>query len=314
MTKIAFLSRYQNSIQRGAETFVQELSTQLSKENQVDILFGNRADSLHEIINGNYQIVVAVNGGLQSLKASLGRLKSGYKLVISGQAGMGKGEVFNLVVAKPDLYVALTEVMYQWAKHWVWGSQLITIPNGVNLQRFQPKGEKAVLHVDGPIILSVGALVWYKHHEKTIKAVSLMNEGTLVIVGEGPEKNNLEALGRKMLGNRFRIISAQYQDLPKIYRAASIFVLPSWDREAFGIVYLEAMASGLGVIAPDDPSRNEIIEKAGILVDVSNTQIYAQAIQQGLKLDWKTSAINQAKKFSWDKVASRYEQAFKTLL
>ena len=63
--KIAFLSRYQNSIQRGAETYVRELSRQLSVRHEVDILSGERADSLGEILKGNYQIVIAVNGGMQ---------------------------------------------------------------------------------------------------------------------------------------------------------------------------------------------------------------------------------------------------------
>ena len=77
--KIAFLSRYQDSIQRGAETYVWELSRELSLRHEVDILSGEKADSFKEIIKGDYQIVVAVNGGLQSLKASLGRWIKNYK-------------------------------------------------------------------------------------------------------------------------------------------------------------------------------------------------------------------------------------------
>lgn len=312
--RIAFLSRYQNTIQRGAETFVRELSMELSKKHEVSILSGEKADSLDQILKSDSQIVVSVNGGLQALKASLGRLRSNYKLVISGQAGIGRGEIFNIVIAKPDLYVALTETMYKWAKGWAWGSKVVKIPNGVDLDKFKPDGEKLDFGLKKPVILSVGALVWYKAHEKTIKAVGLLGNASLVIVGEGPEKAKLENLGKKLLRNRFKIVKADYKDLPKIYRGTDIFVLPSWDREAFGIVYLEAMASGLGVVAPDDLSRNEVIGEAGILTEVSDAQKYAQAISQALKINWKTKALKQAEKFSWDKIVKEYEEAFEKIL
>lgn len=310
--KIAFLSRYQDTISRGAETFVRELSRELSQRHEVSILSGGKADSLSEILKEDYQIVVAVNGGMQSLKASLGRLRKNYKLVISGQAGIGRGEIFNLAVTKPDLYVALTQHMFKWVKGWAWGSQVVKIPNGVDLNKFKPDGGRLDFKLKKPVILSIGALVWYKHHERTIKALSLMR-GSLLLVGEGPEKERLESLGKKLLGDRFKIIQAEYKDLPKIYRSGDLFVLPSWEREAFGIVYLEALACGLGIVAPNDLARNEIIGEAGILTDVSDPQSYAKAIEQALNLNWKAKAINQARKFSWEKVAREYEKAFMKL-
>lgn len=311
--RIAFLSRYQDTIQRGAETFVKELSDQLSKNHKVDILAGEKADSLDEILKGEYEVVIAVNGGLQSLKASMGRLKKNYKLVISGQAGIGKGEILNIAVAKPDLFVALTEKMYNWAKNWAWGTKVIKIPNGVDLAKFNPNGQRINLNLDDPVVLSVGALVWYKHHERTIKAISKLSNTSLVIVGEGPQKQRLQKLGSDLLGNRFKLIQSDYKDLPNIYRSADIFVLPSWDREAFGIVYLEAMASGLGVVAPNDSVRNEIIGEAGIFTDVSDINAYSQAIDQSLKKNWKLIALNQAKKYSWEKIALKYEEAFEKI-
>ncbi len=311
--KIAFLSRYQDSVQRGAETFVYELSRELSKRHEVNILSGDKADSLDEILKGEYQIVIAVNGGVQSLKASLGRLQKNYKLAITGQAGIGKGEIFNIAISKPDLYVALTDSMYRWSKKWAWGSKVIKIPNGVDLNKFKPNGEREDLKLKGPVVLSVGALVWYKYHQRTIKALSSLKDVSLVLVGEGKEKDKLQDLGKRLLGDRFKIMKADYKNLPKVYRSADLFVLPSWEREAFGIVYLEAMASGLGVVAPNDETRNEIIGEAGILVDVSDIKNYAQAIKQALKGDWKAKAINQAKKFSWEKIAKRYEEAFMNL-
>lgn len=312
--KIAILSRYQDSIQRGAETFVRELGRELSSRHEVSILSGEKSDSLDEILKGKYQIVLALNGGLQVLKASLGRIRQKYKLVISGQAGIGRGEIFNIVIAKPDLFVALTQRMFNFAKGWAWGSRVLKIPNGVDLNKFKPAGENEDFKLKKPVVLSVGALVWYKHHERTIGALSLLKDVSLVLVGDGPEKNNLQDLGNKLLGGRFKIMQADYKDLPKIYRGADLFVLPSWDREAFGIVYLEAMASGLGVVAPKDAPRSEIIGEAGILTDVSDIKKYTLAIREALAINWESTAVEQAKKFSWGKIAKEYEEAFSNLL
>lgn len=312
--RIAFLSRYQNLINRGAETYVLELSKRLDKKFSVDILAGGDSDSLNLVLRGKYDWVISVNGGMQAFKASLGRFFSRYKLLISGQAGIGRVNIWNTLVVQPDIFVALTDYMAKWVKKWAWNSKLIKIPNGVDLTKFTPFGERVNFDLERPWILSVGALVWYKHHDRTIEAVSRLQKGSLIIVGSGEEKEKLKRLGEEKLKGRFKIVTADYDQLPKIYRSVDIFTLPSWKREAFGIVYLEAMASGLGIVAPNDLARSEIIADGGILTDVSDSEKYAQAIDQALNLDWKDKAINQAKKFSWDRVAKEYEEVFKRSL
>lgn len=305
--KIAFLNRHQNKVERGAETFVRELSSRLSNKHQVDVLSGSDADSLQKVLAGKYDIVIPINGRLQSLKISLARLVSRYKLLITGHSGIGRDDIWNIAVVRPDIFVALTDYMAEWAKKWAWGSKIVKIPNGIDLDRFSPAGEKIELDLPKPIILSVGALVWYKYHDRVIKAVSEIKEGSVLIVGEGPLKSNIEQLGKKLLGNRFKICRFNYKDMPKVYRSCDLFSLPSWDREAFGIVYLEAMASGLGVVAPDDQSRREIVGDAGILTDVNNQTEYTKTINSALNIDWSKKARDQAEKFSWDKIAEAYE-------
>lgn len=312
--KIAFLSRYQNTVQRGAESFVAELSSRLSKRHEVVILSGSDADSVKKILSGKYDIVISINGGLQGLKASLGRLFGSYKLIITGQAGIGRGEIWNLAVVCPDIYVVLTDHMNSWAKRFAWHSNLVKIPNGVDLDKFSTRGEGIKIDLPKPVILSVGALVWYKHHERVIRAMGEIEKGSLLIVGDGSQKNELEDLGKKILGERFKIINFNYEDMPKVYRSADLFTLPSWDREAFGIVYLEAMATNLSVVAPRDKPREEIIGEAGILVDVTDPVKYAEAIQQALGRKWEDRPRKQAEKFNWDKVSLIYEKVFQDLL
>lgn len=305
--RIAFLSRYQNTINRGAENFVSEISRRLSERHEVNILSGRDADEIFQIINSKYDVVIPINGRFQSLKASLGRLLGGYKLLITGHSGIGRDDIWNILV-KPDIFVALTDYQAVWAKRWAWGSKVIKIPNGIDLNKFTSNGPKIDIDLPKPIILSVGALVWYKHHERVIRAIREMGEGSVLIVGKGIEKDKLERLGQELLGKRFKITSFDYKDMPNVYRSCDLFTLPSWSREAFGIVYLEAMASGLGVVAPDDSPRREIVGEAGVFVDVSNPQKYAEAIKQALKINWSKKARKQAEKFSWDKIANKYQE------
>lgn len=329
--RVAFLSRYQKTVNRGVETYVYELSKRLSQWYEVEVLAGRDADNFSKITSG-YDIVIPLNGRLQAIKASWGRLFSKYKLIVVGQSGMGIDDIFNVAVVKPDVFVGLTdyaininlEERLSWwgwvnrklrvAKTWAWGSQITKIPNGVDLDKFTPYGKKMDLDLPRPLILSVGALTWYKHHEKTLQAFAKMAKGSLLILGAGPEKKNLQEMIRSLkLEERVNILQADYQEIASYYRSADLFVLPSWGREAFGIVYVEAMATNLPVVAPDDSPRQEIVGQAGILVNVNNSQAYAQAMQKALKTNWGDLPRTQAEQFSWDKVADQYHQLFEQL-
>lgn len=285
-----------------------ELSKRLSKKNTVDIFSGNDADNLSKVLTGGYDVVIPINGRLQSLKASLGRISGKYKLLISGHSGIGRDDIWNIAICKPDVFVALTDHMARWAKQWAWGSKVVKIPNGIDLEKFKPQGEKINLGLPKPIISSVGALTWYKHHEKVIKAVGRLGYGSVLIIGNGPEKQKLRELGNKIIGERFKIITLPYKDMPALYRSCNLFTLPSWNREAFGIVYLEALASGLGVVAPDDESRKEIVGDGGLFVKVDDLSAYAKSIKKALIFDWSKQARAQAEKFSWEKIARDYEE------
>lgn len=311
--KIAFLSRYVGVVDRGVETYVLELSKRLSRDVDVTILKGRDSDALGKMISGDFDICIATNGRLQALKAGFGRLFSRYKLIISGQAGIGKDDLWNLLVVKPDVYVALTDFELNWAKRYSWGVGLTKIPNGVDLNKFSPKGFSVDTGLEGKIALSVGALFWYKHHELTIEAVSRLSGVSLLIIGDGPQLQNLTALGNRLLGEkRFKILQVGFEEIDKYYRSADLFVLPSWIRESFGIAYIEALASNLPVVAPDDPPRREIIGSGGVLVDVFDIESFARAIEKALTENWGNKPRQQAEKFSWDSVAKSYIELIKT--
>ncbi len=302
--KIAFLSKFQGKVNRGVETYVEELSKRLAKYHEVRVL--------KDYSDEKFDVIIPTNGRLQSLKISIGRLFGGYKVIIPGQAGIGKDDIWNIAITIPDVYVALTDFEEEWAKKWAWKTKIVKIPNGVDLEKFKPSGQKMEFNLKKPLVLSIGALDWYKYHERTINAIEFVH-GSLIIVGSGPKKDELLTLGNKKIPGRLKIISLEYSEIPKIYRSADLFVLPSWDRESFGIVYAEAMASGLPVVAPDDLPRREIIGDAGIFTNTNNPEIYARAINEALTKNWGDLPRKQAEKFSWDFVASQYNKLFEEM-
>lgn len=312
--KVVFLSRYLGRINRGAETYVIELSKRLARQHEVDILTGKDSDSLQKITAGGYDLVIPTNGRTQALKASLGRLKGRYKTLISGQAGVGRDDIWNISVTAPDIFVALTDFELKWAKKFAWKSKLVKIPNGVDLEKFKPGKDGVNINLPRPIILSVGALTWYKHHEKTIEAVKNLDRGSLLIIGSGPKKEELLDVGKNLVeAGRLKILEVPYEGIPLYYRSADLFVLPSWNREAFGIVYVEAMASNLPVVAPDDEPRREIVDEGGLFTDVSDPAKYAETINKALSADWQNKPRQQSEKFSWDKIAESYNELFKEI-
>lgn len=311
---IAFLSQFSGVTDRGVETYVKELGQRLSQNHNVQILTGRQSNSLGLILKGQFDLVIPTNGRFQALKMGLGRFFGGYKILISGQAGVGKDDIWNLACVCPDVYVALTEYEFNWAKKWSWKTRLVKIPNGVDLKRFKSNGPKIDFGLPPPVILSVGALEWYKHHQRSIKAIASLKKGSLVIIGSGSQKKELTAMGNKFLGSgHFKILTVEHSKIDQYYRSADLFVLPSWPRESFGIVYLEAMACGVPVVAPDDLSRQEIIGKGGILIDVSDENKYGLAIKQALEKNWGLLPRNQAEKYSWDRVLQDYERLLEEL-
>ena len=335
--KIAFLNIYQGGVERGAETFVSELSKRLEKNHNVTVFEGRKQPLarwpilwrtfldpqglgvalftlklIPKLWKERYDIVIPLNGGWQPAFVRIVTWLYGGKMVISGQSGKG-GDDRNNLWSLPNAFLALSTKLKAWAKSVNPFVGIFRIPNGVDIEKFKPAGGKASIKLPKPIILSAGALNEEKRMDLVIKAVAKLGNASLLIVGKGPQKSKLEKLGKELLGGRFQLTSFEFKDMPKVYRAADLFTLASPWYRSFEIVLVEAMASGLAVVANKDEIRREIVGRAGILVDPANTNAYAIALENALKLRWGKRPVNQAKKFDWDKIALKYEKLFSDL-
>lgn len=335
--KLAFINIYQNLVDRGAETFVKEVSERLSKKHEVKIFSGKKIPParwpiiwrlfidpqglivawftlklIPRILREKYDVVIPLNGGWQVAIVRIITWLKGSKMVISGQSGIGWDDRNNLWCF-PNAFVALSTFAKKWAKMANPFVKVECISNGVDMEKFVSQGEKIKTNLKTPIILCVGALTKTKRIELVIKAVAKLKSVNLLICGDGNLRSRIYDLGSKMLGDRFQLIKVPYEDMSKVYRVADIFTLPSESYYSFEIVLVEAMASGLPVVANDDPIRREIVGDAGILIDPTNTNTYAQTLKKALETNWDGKPREQAKEFDWDKIALEYEKIIRSL-
>lgn len=310
MKKIAFLNKYQGKVNRGAETFVKEVSQRLSRYYQVDVI----SDINYlELLKSKYDLVIPTNGRFQVVITRVITWLTGGKMIVSGQSGMGWDDRVNLYCL-PNYFVPISSQALKWSRKVNPLVKSIYIPNGVDTSKFKPEGEKISTDLKKPVILCVGALTKAKRIDLVIKAVSKIGGASLLIVGVGEEEKNLRSLGDRLLKGRFEIKSFPYERMPEVYRAADIFTLVSEPYHSFENVLVEAMATNLPVVANNDPIRKEIVGDGGILVDPTSTNEYSKAIEKAIKTDWGNKPREQAKKFEWDDIALRYRKLISTLI
>lgn len=308
--RIAILNKYQKKVNRGAETFVRELSDRLSKNHSVDVI----ADiNYWKLLKKKYDVIIPTNGRLQAFIVRKITWLTGGKMIISGQSGIGLDDRLNLY-SFPNRFIGLTSYQSSWAKKVNPFVKVETIPNGVDLSKFEVSKSKKS-NGDIKTVLAVGAFTKEKRHNLTIDAVARLENTRLVIVGSGGDnKDEIIDYGLKVLGaGRFKAMSISPEKMPEVYHNADVLAFPTVPWESFGIVMVEAMASGLPVVATNDPIRKEIVGNAGLYVDPTNTEVYAEAIKSSLSTSWGDKPRLQAEKFSWDEIAAKYENILEIL-
>lgn len=176
--------------------------------------------------------------------------------------------------------------------------------------------------------LTVGYLTDRKAVDLIIKALALVvrkNQNiSLSIVGGGPNLNNLKSLVRKLNLQKNVVFIGQvpHSQIRAYYQSANVFVSMS-RAESWGQVYLEAMASGLPVIASKNDGSVEIIEdqKSGFLIDQENYRELANLMsflaakpRLAVKIGQKARKIVE-KKYDWQKVIiPKYTRVYQNLL
>jgi glycosyltransferase involved in cell wall biosynthesis len=152
-----------------------------------------------------------------------------------------------------------------------------TIANGIDVQTFERARPSPVLNFDGSKVVGmVARLDLQKGFEYLLRAArelcATFPELKVVIVGEGPDRNEIENMIQRLGLQSTVVLAGQHSDMPGIYAAMDVFVLPSLN-EGLPMTILEAMAASKPVIATRVGAIPKVIQdgETGLLVDPGDT-------------------------------------------
>lgn len=258
--------------------------------------------SMRFLLDNDFDIILPFGGYWTYAVASLYKKKA--KIVSIGHAGPVKCEL-----KQSDMFVAITDVAYGQAKEIDPSREVVVIPNGVDTKKFSSACDQSGRP---PTVLCVAAFSVDKRHDLLFDAMTLLDPSVrLVCVGSGrvPVSLSTHSLCKS---HRVEFMSATHAEMPAIYRQADVFTLPS-PEEAFGIVFLEAMASGLNVVAADAPRQRYVLGPAGFYCNVFDKEAYSKTLRKALSSPQQAINIARAAQFEWDRVAGLYQDLFNNM-
>jgi rhamnosyl/mannosyltransferase len=183
--------------------------------------------------------------------------------------------------------------------------RVAVIPIGIDMDRFgdlhpaqRARADAIRAENPGPRTLFVGRFVYYKGLDVLIDAMRRC-PGTLILVGDGPLEAGLrEQAAASGLGSRVRFVGrVSDEDLPAYYQASDVFVLPSVaETEAYGLVQVEAMASGIPVVSTRLPTGVPWVNQdgvSGLVVPPRDSTALAAALTRLLDDDGLRRALGE---------------------
>lgn len=192
------------------------------------------------------------------------------------------------------------------------------IPNGVDLSAFAPgPGDRSRFGIpqDATVVLMVSALIPSKNVAEGIEAVARVPGAILVVAGDGPSRDELASLAADLLPGRYMQLTLTAADMPALYRTANVFMHLSVD-ESFGNVFVEAMATGLPVVAYDTLRTRWIIGDDAFFAQTRSPEGLAAAVSAAIEQSSFAAKVNRqrAHAFSWQDIAAKYAEFFEHVL
>lgn len=214
------------------------------------------------------------------------------------------------------------------ARYGVAPKRLTVTTNAADKTRFYPGTEGAELVKarglePGKFFLTVGRLEPRKNHVTLFKAYAALGADAPPLVVVGQKDFGFEAMfdviRQAGLEQKVHFLeNVGDKELPALYRHCLAFAYPSL-AEGFGMPPLEAMASGVPVIAANNTALTEVVGSAGLLVESTDVAglrdaLAAVAGDETLRNSLAAKGLAQAEVFQWDEAASRVAMQYRVAL
>ena len=229
--------------------------------------------------------------------------------------------VFRCIWRNASALYACSEGLRQRAQRFMPEAEIHVIPNGVELDRFRPVGNRQ--KIEDLRLLTVGRLSVSKRIELLVSAVELIRKqfpsATLKIAGGGGLENRLrQFIKDKGMEDCVAVLGiVPAEEMPELYRGSDIFISASV-QEGMSNAMLEAMASGVPIITTPCEGVQELIADNGIVVEEADAKSIADAVinlakDEGAYNAMCIAARKQAENFSWQKVAEEYLKHYRSI-
>jgi phosphatidylinositol alpha-mannosyltransferase len=202
---------------------------------------------------------------------------------------------------------------------------VVLIPNGIDLKRYKTPLRRTDNKKDKTIFY-VGRLEQRKGVKHLLHAFKFLSEEapdvSLVIAGDGPDRAKLEALAADLELTNVAFIG-YITDKEKIHymRTVDLYCSPALYGESFGIVLLEAMASGLVTVAGDNPGYASVMKGLGALslVNPKHHAEFARRLklllyENDLRKLWRDWAVGQLPQYDYRTIVDQYEDVYQEAL
>ena len=209
-----------------------------------------------------------------------------------------------------------------------------TIFNSVDIERFSTHNLEDTFHLkknlnlseNDKIVVCIGRLVPPKGHKFLLKALKLVISklGTtkLLIVGEGPLKNELKQLAQQLNISQYVLFLGKRKDISNLMHLSHLFVFPSTHGEGLPLILLEAMATKKICITADTPPIKEVIRhkengflyKSQNYIELSEAIIYVLKNYNNLGTIGENALHSVQKKFSAASSVKKLETVYEKLL
>jgi alpha-1,6-mannosyltransferase len=216
----------------------------------------------------------------------------------------------KVLVASDDIYGRLIENT---------DKKVDQVPLGVNLDLFRPREDDIKPHYRRrPMILYVGRLSQEKELGILFEAFRLLNQSEiyqLQIVGDGPLRRETESFVHSTPNAFYAGLVPYGKHLAEFYAAADVLALPSRN-ETFGLVVLEALASGTPVVAVKQGGPSNLLHpRVGALASPGDPIDFAEKLASLLEDRTKAShcRVYVEQRFSWDKTFVKLLEIYENL-
>jgi glycosyltransferase involved in cell wall biosynthesis len=205
-------------------------------------------------------------------------------------------------------------------------ARMTSVPTGIDLQRFVP-GDRSAARArlglpDRPSIGILGTLRNWKGHTYLFEAFASLRsrhpQWQLVVIGDGPQRHNLERLATELgLGDRL-LMPGNRDDVPDWLRALDIMTLPSYGDEGVPQSVMQGMACGLPVVSTPVGAIAEAVDdgETGVLVPPRDAPALAAALERlmddaSLRARFGARGVEKARaRFGVDLMVDRMEEIF----